>query len=190
MLQAARVPDCPEEYWAQFPKDVVSRLRWNTAAKPAGEPRWFPRLAWGLATVAVCLVAGIIVGRWQGQRESGSYALLQNQKVITEMLSLFPNQVRAIMQDEHGVSLMLSDEANLPPSPPLWVKVCDGKHCSAAVTFSGQEIQLAGRKIMVLADAHGGVLLVGNDFVWSSEEPGSTKTRLKIETRNLGGVTL
>jgi hypothetical protein len=147
-------------------------------------------LAWGLATLAACFLVGFLLGRWQAQKESAAYALLQNQKVISEMLSLFPNQVRAIVQDERGINLVLSDQADVPLSAPLWVKVRDGKRWAAAITFSGQDIQLAGRQFTVLSDGRGGILLMGNDFVWSSEQPAEARSRLKFEARNLGPLTM
>jgi hypothetical protein len=104
---------------------------------------------------------------------------------------MFPNQIRAIVQDEDGgVKLVLSDTGDVPASAPLYVRISDGKRWSSFVTFSGQEIQVGGQKITVLADARGGVILAGNQFVWSSSEPGSAAGHLKIEARNLGPAAM
>ena len=70
---------------------------------------------------------------------------------------MFPHQVRAIVQDESGLKLVLSDSGDVPVSPPLYVRISDGGHSSSFVTFSGQEIQAAGQSITVLADARGGI---------------------------------
>jgi hypothetical protein len=78
----------------------------------------------------------------------------------------------------------------VPASSALWVKVCDGRNCSALVTFSGQEVQVGGRTVTVLSDGQGGVLLVGHNFVWSSREKTYAKNKLKIEARDLGAVAL
>lgn len=190
LLKSVPEPGRPESYWAQFPRRVLSRLHWKPAGRPEKLRPWVPRLGWGLAAVASCLLAGFVFGHWHTRRGSDSFALLQNRKVILEMLSLFPNRVRAIVQDDRGLRVVLADRANIPVSAPLWVKICDGKHCQAAVTFSGQDIELAGRQITVLADARGGVLLVGNDFAWSSEKPAESKAPLVIQTKNLGPLAM
>ena len=190
ILKSAKMPSRPEEYWTRFPQRVESRLHWKPAAAVERRTPWLPRLAWGFATVAACLLAGFFVGHWRSATEAKANGLLQNAKVIKETLAMFPNRVRAIVQDEHGLSLVLSEKDDVPLSSPLWVKVCDGNQCLALVTFSGQEVQLAGRKVTVLSDAQGGVLLVGSDFVWSSKEKVYANNQLKIEAKNLGSLAL
>jgi hypothetical protein len=58
------------------------------------------------------------------------------------------------------------------------------------VTFSGQEIEFAGQKIAVLADSRGGIILTGNQFVWSNTERTYAGNHLKIEAINLGAVAM
>jgi hypothetical protein len=89
------------------------------------------------------------------------------------------------VQDERGVDLILSDTENVPASPPIYVRICDGKQCSSLVTFSGQEIQIAGQKLTVLSQPDGGIILEGNKFVWSSSEPVFAGQKLRIEAKNL-----
>ena len=115
---------------------------------------------------------------------------LQNTKLIHETLAMFPNRVRAITQDEHGLNLVLSNNNDVPVSTPIYVRICDGEHCASLVTFSGQEIQIAGQKLTVLSDARGGIILTGNDFAWSSHEPNYAKSDLKIEAKKLNFVSL
>jgi hypothetical protein len=189
-LKAAREPAQPKDYQAAFPQMVLANLR-SATWKPAPARRsLLPRLSWGLATAA-CVVLAFAIGHWRGQ--TGVVAgqdVLANARLVQETLALFPNRVRAIVQDEHGLSLVLSEKDDVPLSSPLWVKVCDGNQCLALVTFSGQEVQLAGRKVTVLSDAQGGVLLVGSDFVWSSKEKIYANNQLKIEAKNLGSMAM
>jgi hypothetical protein len=110
--------------------------------------------------------------------------------MLREVLTLFPNRVRAIVQDEHGVQLVLSDQADVPASTPIYVHICDGKQCSSLVTFSGQELEIAGQKITVLSDAQDGIILEGNQFVWSSSARNFAQGGLKIEARRLNSITL
>jgi hypothetical protein len=190
ILKKARTPERPEEFWAEFPRQIARGL--NRARTENYRPRqnWFPRLAWGLAT-AICVLAAFAVGHWHGQVEmKASMDVLANAKVVGETLAMFPNQVRAIVQDEHGLNLVLSDSADVPVSTPIYVHICDGKHCSSVVTFSGQEIHVAGQKMTVLSDTQGGIILMGTDSAWSSREPSYAKNDLKIEAKNLGSIAM
>ena len=194
-LQAARVPERPDEYWEAFPQRVLGELRAAPAERPVvtrPERRWQPRLAWGFGLAAACLLIGVVsfnFGLRQGRNgKPDAFAWLQNEHALREVLTLFPNRVRAIIQDEHGVQLVLSEQADVPASTPLWIKVCDGKQCRAIVTFSGQELQIARDKVEVLADAQGRIVLVGDRLFWSSAEPDRAAGSLRIQARPLTGA--
>jgi len=185
---------------ARWTEQVMGRPR-STArdlereGRPAVFARWWDAirgrgLAWGFAAAA-CAALVFTVGYWRvGGRNIASANLLQNTEWIRETLAMFPNRVRAITQDDQGLKLVLSDSDSVPASSPLYLRVCDGGHCVAIVTFSGQDIQVAGQKISVLADAQGKMILVGENFVWSEKEKVRGDTPLKIEARNLGTVLL
>ena len=190
-LKVAQVPARDEDYWESFPRLVSAKLRSTPAGRPGIERHWLSRLAWGGSIAFACLVIGFALGHRHGRMEKNDpYALLQNEKALREVLTMFPNRVRAIVQDEHGVQLVLSDQADVPASTPIYVRICDGKQCSSFVTFSGQEIQIAGQKITVLSEADGGIILTGNQFVWSNTERIYAGKHLKIEARNLGPVAM
>lgn len=209
ILKQARLPEIPEASLEIFPRNVVSRIdreraSWSSSFSLSGRgdaagntlkrelQRLFPRLAWGLAT-ATCILLTFAVVHWNGRIKSETIPAndsLASLKLIRETLALFPNRVRAIVQDEHGLNLVLSENDDVPASAPLYVRICDGSNCSSAVTFSGQEIELAGQKISVLADARGEIILSGNQFVWSETAPAHAGSRLKIEAKNLGAVAM
>jgi hypothetical protein len=111
--------------------------------------------------------------------------LLENEAVIRETLAMFPNQVRAIIQDHDGMRLVLSEEADVPDSPPLWIKICNGKDCRVVVTFSGQSFQIAKETVEVLADAQGQVMLVGDRLFWSATGRSRSAAALRIRARPL-----
>jgi hypothetical protein len=191
MLKAAKVPERREEFWAQFPRRVTSRLHWKPTVKESRSPGWFPRLAGSVAAICACLVVGFLVGHWHGRDVAmAENAPLLNGKLIKEMAAMFPNRLRAVVQDEHGINLVLSETDNVPDSTPLWVKVCDGKHCASMVTFSGQEIQIGRQKVTVLADAHGKIILAGDNFLWSNGEALFAGNNLKIEAKTMKSVVL
>ena len=111
--------------------------------------------------------------------------VLASASVVQETLALFPNRVLAIVHDEHGLNLVLSDQADVPSSTPIYVRICDGEHCTSQITFSGQEIQIAGQKLTVLSDGGGGIILEGKQFVWSSTSQIHARSNLKIQAKPL-----
>ena len=188
ILRKAQVPARPEEFWEMFPRQIASRLKRAQAKTVRVGQNWFPRLAWGLATV-VCILAAVAIGHWRGRMETEPIAssdILQDTKFVRETLAMFPNQVRAIVRDNHGLNLVLSNDYDVPASPPIYVRVCDGKDCSSCVTFSGQELEIAGQNVTILSDATGGVIVTGKRFAWSSDGKNYAGKNLKIEAKNLG----
>jgi hypothetical protein len=190
ILIKARTPERPEEFWEEFPQQVARGLNQIPTENYRPRRNWFPRLAWGFAT-AICVLAAFAIGHWRGQMEAkASTDVLANATVVRETLAMFPNRVRAITEDEQGLKLVLSDSDDVPASTPIYIHICDGKHCSSFVTFSGQEIQIAGQKMTVLSDAHGGIILTGNEFLWSDTEQTSANNRLKISAKNLVSIAM
>jgi hypothetical protein len=189
LLKKARMPRPPEEFWEDLPRQMVWRLNRPPEENPRPGRTWHPRLAWRLAA-AVCIIAAFAIGHWRGktEAESASNDILGNMKFVGETLAMFPNQVRAIVHDDRGLNLVLSDNEKIPPSSPLYIRICDGDKCSSFVTFSGQEIQVAGQKLTVLSDAHGGIILEGHQFVWSSNERKLVENHLKIEAKTLSST--
>jgi hypothetical protein len=187
ILKKARLPETPPESLEIFPRRIVAGLNRNDP--PPGPARGVsPRLAWAFG-LAACAVIAFAAGHWRGRMDTGTIPAadsLASATFIQEIMAMFPKQLRAIVQDENGLNLVLSEHGDVPASPPLYVRICDGEHCSSFVTFSGQEIQVAGQNITVLSDARGGIILAGNQFVWSSSERTSAASHLKIEAKNLG----
>jgi hypothetical protein len=192
ILKRARLPAIAEESLEEFPRRVADGLkRHDPAPRPARN--FSPHLAWAFG-LAACAVIAFAAGHWRGRMEAGAIPAtdsLASAKLIREMMAMFPNQIRAIVQDDGGeVKLVLSDTGDVPASPPLYVRITDGKHSSYFVTFSGQEIQVDGQAITVLSDARGGIILAGAQFVWSSAGRPSAAGHLKIEAKNLGATVM
>jgi hypothetical protein len=189
LLKKARLPEISGESLEMFPRRLVARLKHHEA--PARSARNFsPRMAWAFGLAAGFVLAFAMI-HWCGQFKTvPSPDALADIKVVQKTLAMFPNEVRAIAEDEHGLNLELSENADVPVSPPLYIHICNGKHCSSFVTFSGQEIQFAGQKVTVLADARGGIILAGDEFVWSNTEQSDARNHLKIEAKNLGVMAM
>lgn len=186
ILKSARVPEPPAEYWREFPATMVRRLHQGDGVGSA-EPRRRPALPfWSLGLATACLVIGCAVGLWLAGRPSVPNDLLaQNLALLREVSAMFPNSVRAVVADESGVRLVLSDQPDVPASSPLWIRVCQGNRCQSVITFSGQTVELSGIQLEVLADAEGHVLLVGEHVVWSSAEGGRLFADGKVEAHVL-----
>ena len=184
ILKSAEAPRRPEEYWNDFPGQVTRQLT-RPLPPQRSATRWLPRLAWAGGFAAVCIIAGFMIGHRFAHPEmaNGNGQLLQSEKLISEVMAMFPNRVRAIVKNEAGMHIVLSDADDVPTSTPLWVKVCQGEHCTTLVTFSGQEVEVAGQKMTVLADAEGGVILTGDLFAWTSDDPKDGLQDLKIQAR-------
>lgn len=187
-LKAAREPALEVDYKEAFPQIVLANLHRPPSRYATPERQWVPRLVWGLGT-AICILTAFYIGHWRGHREAGN-DVLADSKVVQETLTLFPNRVRAIVHDEHGMNLVLSDNPDVPVSTPIYVRICDGKQCTSLVTFSGQDVQIAGQTLTVLSEADGGIILEGKHFIWSNNEPIYSQKNLKIEAKNLGMVAM
>jgi len=191
ILKKARLPEIGGESLEMFPRLVVARLKRND--QPVRDPRQVsPRQAWAVG-LAACFVIAIAIGHRHRLVESKPILgndSLASVKLIRETLSMFPNRVRAIVQDENGLNLVLSENDDMPASTPIYVRICDGKTCSSFVTFSGQEIRVADQKMTVLADGRGDIILTGDQFVWSITEQTDAGKHLKIEARNLGTTAM
>lgn len=185
LLKSVPPPERPPEFWEQLARRVSTRIHRQAklGTAPGSEPRgWWSSWTWGFSAAAACLVIAFALGNWRGTKQPGG--LLQNEKVVREVLAMFPNQVQAIVQDENGLRLSLADKPDVPISTPFWIKVCDGKHCRSFITFSGQTVQIAGQRVEVLADAQGKVMLLGDRFFWSSADV-APRDHLRIDVRQL-----
>ncbi len=102
-LKNVPVPERPAEYWADFPAQVRVNLRRRAVIAPARHV-WWPRLIWtgGFA-------AGIIFGIWLAQSQPVKMALRHERQFRME-LAQFPNHLRVLMQDEHGLHYLVAEK--------------------------------------------------------------------------------
>lgn len=207
MLKAAPVPEREARYWARFPQQVMSQIQargLRERAAPGAARVWAradtgcwrgwathlerlcPKPAWVLALAVVCLGLGFVFGQWKARHGLGDEPQLAVvRKCYGELEALFPHQIRAIVFDAHGARLELAEQADVPASPPLYLRVWGPSGCQEFVTFSGQQIRLNGQSCEVLLDRSGAVLVIGEQLVWSSSEPGGKKGAYRLEARPL-----
>jgi hypothetical protein len=188
LLRSAQLPARPDDYWRDFPKRITAKLHWlPRPSAPTVYQRLDSLLAWGLGVATICLaVIFVIHSRPAVQTARPGPAkdeqLAEARKCYREFEGLFTNQLQAIVFDQKGPRMILSDKANLPNSTPLYVKVCGPAGCVAFVTFSGQHIPFNGENCEVLADGRDEVMLVGNRHVWSQSDASAA---VHIEARLL-----
>jgi len=202
ILKKGSVPEPPPEFWDQLPRKIGARLCWDrTRAQTvpeqddaaAGAALLFPvarsnlklRLAFALGLPVLFLVVAILHHTANHDSTSVPEPLTAYRIYFNELESLFPNQIRAIVFDRQGPHLLLADKPEVPASPPLFLRVCGPGGCQSFITFSGQEIQVAGQTLSVLRDGQGKTILVGDHFLWSDQDqiyPGGHWT---VEARSL-----
>ncbi|HYL94503.1 MAG TPA: hypothetical protein VET69_01770 [Terriglobales bacterium] len=138
-----------------------------------------------VGAAAACLLLGFLVGTRTARHTSADPQFAEARKCFNEIAPLFPNQVQTIVFDAAGAHLVLAEQADVPASPPLYVKITGPKGEQRFVTFSGQRIRVNGDSFEVLVDRQGEVLLVGKQSVWSSSDPRAKAGPYRIEARPL-----
>jgi hypothetical protein len=186
LLQAVPVPERDAGFWDEFPKRITRRLNGSRASvfRRSASPR-VAKWAWAWGLAGACVVAGFILGSWRSRVAAEQHQLANLQKCFREIAALFPNQLQAIVLDERGPRLVLSDTPNVPMSDPLFVKICRERNCQTFITFSGQQISVNGEVFDVLSDGAGHVILAGRSRVWSSGDPQIDSVPWRIEARPL-----
>jgi len=211
LLKRAAVPEREPAYWDAFASQVRRQLARSPSplkglrAKPRGttDPtvagvrgesvRLIPwiaerfrasRLVWGIGLASACIVIAVLIG---SRKEDANAAtqLASMEKYYREVTALFPNQIQAVVLDEHGPHLVLAETPNVPNSNPILLTVCQAKHCQKFITFSGQQIQINAEKCDVLADAQGHVILAGQKLIWDSASAETAGLGYRIQARLL-----
>ncbi|MFA6961373.1 MAG: hypothetical protein WC205_11530 [Opitutaceae bacterium] len=139
----------------------------------AGQPFWRA----SLAVLAVVFVAGLVIFR-EGREGSSAGQKVAHDDAVTlaQMQELFPGQLNAVIEHDGAVQLDLAHDA-VPAvtSQPLIVQFESGGHRLRVLSYSGRSItlQLRGATLTfeVMVTGGGGIVLSGNDFVWSSTHP-------------------
>lgn len=211
-LKRAAVPERRADYWERFPGRIMAEIERRTAAaqpetgldtrlravtesgpRDARPTTWTALLwplvrkpAFALGVAAACLALGFVFGLWRGQRSPGSDPqFAEARKYFQEIQALFPHQLQAIVFDQQGAHLVLAQKADLPASPPLYLKICGPGGCQRFVTFSGQQIRFNGEVCDVLSDHEGNVLVVGRQSLWASSQAGARSGQYQVEAHAL-----
>jgi len=190
LLKQAEVPERVPAYWETFASRVKRELVRSQRADERGEAvRLIPGLrfslvVWGVGVASACIVFGLLIG-FRKENANAATQLASMQKYYQEVSALFPNQIQAVVLDENGPRLILSEAANVPNSNPIFLTICQAKYCQKFITFSGQQIQVNAEKCDVLADAHGNVILAGQKLIWNSASTETAGPGYRIQAQLL-----
>jgi hypothetical protein len=184
VLRATPLPEPAREFWNELPANVqrgIERSERRSQEQGRASLGNFVTRLRRLAAPVAFAVGCIMIGFFWGVRARHTEVvqpgeLAEARACWREAAALFPNQLQAIVFDQQGSRLVLSDRPNQPVSAPIFLKLCDGKNCKRFITFSGQQIKMNEERFEVLIDLRGEVLLIGDAKVWKSSK----------QTTNLG----
>lgn len=149
-------------------------------------PVWRAAYGW-VALCAVMLVAGLVMIR------SSQPAVVTNGgadlRTLAQVEGLFPGQLNAVIERDGEVQLDLAGQSSpAATDQPVIVQLEAGGHRLRVLSYSGRSItlELKGARFTfeALVTSDGGVMLVGDDFAWSSAQP-KLLAGYKIQARPL-----
>lgn len=184
LLRESKMPDRSEGYWDRFPDRVVGRLQAAGTYEAKSQP-------WRLAALTMAAAFGLVMGfiLWHRAPPSAeTFATLRDGPVLRELLRQYPGRVHAIIQDGNGLHTLLSKDADVSPSDPIWLEIRDGEAHRVIVTFSGQKIRCGGTDVIVLSDLEGRVILIGDGFFWSRQISTGSAEKVQIRAEQIPEV--
>jgi len=109
--------------------------------------------------------------------------------ILREVRLLFPDRLRAVVVDADGMNIELHDEPTTISDQPILVELSVPEaEPVRLISYSGQTVNatIAGRRMRLDLLLTGGddVLVLGNDFIWTSHESLGTKG-LRIRAQSL-----
>jgi hypothetical protein len=150
---------------------ALTALRNTTVEAEVKRPAFFARWAILAGTCAVLALTVVV-----GSRPAGD-DLVVWQRTLREVEALFPGQLTAVIESDGAVDLEISDEAAGGTSQPVLVEFTQGSRVLRVLSYSGRRVcvDLGGEKACFepLVTSDGGVILAGENFLWSAENPAS-----------------
>lgn len=128
----------------------------------------------GLLTGAV-LMLFVLLGMWKISQGIWMENKSDDLQVLNQFASLFPGRLKAVVEQDGEVDVKLSEADAAPSQQPLAVVLKRGTKTLRVLCYSGSEVclNLDGQRkcFEVLARANGEVIVAGEDFVWSPQNP-------------------
>lgn len=164
-------------------------------ATPKRDRRPWRVIGWAAVPVAAVLAFLIfmpsLLSRQDGTPTSRSdfsfVGVEDSRRILREVRTLFPNHLKTIIIGAEGMNIRLHEEATRLSDQAILVEVsAPGVAPIQFISFSGQTIEttIADRTIRLelLLTAGNGVLIAGDDFVWTEHDPvGVTDLRIRAQ---------
>ena len=179
LLRQARVPERTSEQWDELQAGTVrglasTRSEGSEMGRGATRPGWRLAAAWAFAGATACVLLFFAFGHRRASRVEPDNDLADARKLYSELNTLFPNQLEAVVFDGSTPRLLLAEQPSGNKGAPLFVRLCGAQGCQRVITFSGQRVSLNGESCEVLVDARGHVIVTGERFAWSSGDAATT----------------
>ncbi len=135
-----------------------------------GSFRSFWACAAGLAAIALVL----FLVNAPGQKTT-SDDLAASRDLLRQLEGVFPGNLDAVIERGETVEVVLADEPRPSSVQRVVLTIADRERPVRILSYSGQRVcvDLAGRQLcfeMLVTDS-GGVIVAGDDFVWTRENP-------------------
>ena len=172
LLGALEVPplDAGTTQRALHRATVALATRDEVAIEPHGRIAFGLR-RWAPGVVALCLAAVAAMFFVSHDGESKPAA---QRKLLSQMETLFPGQIRAIVERGEDVRIELADRPGPASDQPVVVTFRKLGKAIRVLSYSGRTVclQLAGKEVCFepLITEAGDVILSGDDFVWTGSD--------------------
>lgn len=168
-IRALRIPAPSERAREDALEASLAELRMRRPDPDPEKPRaiWlrWPWLAMEASFVALAIAFGF--AHWRSERADQD---ARDAHLFTEMATLFPGQLEAVVTRGDDVDLQLASAPGRISGEEVVVEFSRGREIVRVLACSGSRvcIDLTSRVCFdVLTTGEGGVLISGEDFVWS-----------------------
>jgi hypothetical protein len=138
-------------------------------------PTWVFPWRFATAALAALALAAFLFLRPMPSGSIPSASAAGDARLLAEMETLFPGQVNAVIARDHQVDLNLADEAARHSDQVILIEFTGHGETLRVLGYSGRPVSIPLRTRSLsfepLTTAAGGILLIGDDFLWDGSRP-------------------
>jgi hypothetical protein len=181
ILKRHEIPERSDGYWEYFPQRVLSKIKETPQMHETSAGflsyRWVQ-----LSCIFGMMLLLAYFGFKQKPQQFSQYLQLYGELALT-----FPNQLEAVVITGKQTELVLSETPNVPRSTILLLNIPDLGSGTTILTTSGQRVQIGSESCEVFLDGEGHVVLLGNQWVWSTDSANTARAPYQMSATILGG---